>query len=134
MTLFSPEAFRSHSGIDLSWKIDCDALTDADLAALAKLVADRIPFDHVIGVPCGGLRFAAALEKYADLRRTANRFLIVDDVLTTGHSMEVVKARIWSIEDLRAGVSAPVGVVIFARAVCPHWVRPIFSLAPWMHP
>lgn len=126
--LFINKSFLSHSGLNLSWKIDADALTDADLAALAKLVADRIAFSCVVGVPRGGLRFAAALEQYC-IGPDDRTLLIVDDVLTTGGSMEKEK----NLHKLGA-FKAIVGVVIFARAAPPHWVRPIFMLAPWMKP
>lgn len=74
--------FTSHAGLELSWKIDCDSLTDADWSCIAAQVAQRIRFRDVIGVPSGGLRFAAALEQYAD--QASDVTLIVDDVLTTG--------------------------------------------------
>jgi hypothetical protein len=135
--LFILGTFRSHSGIDLGWKIDADALTDADLATLAKLVADRITFSRVIGIPRGGLRFAAALKPYCATPpiSTIPITLVVDDVLTTGRSMEEVKAGIiHSFDSENQPVCQILGVVIFARAVPPYWVRPIFSLAPWVQP
>lgn len=124
--LFVDEPFRSHSGLDLAWKIDCDALTDADLATLAAQVHRKFShFHRVVGVPRGGLRFATALEPYAD-PKVYGVTLIVDDVLTTGASMEKMRDSL--------ATDYVIGVVIFARTPCPRWIRPIFTLAPWVGP
>lgn len=111
--MFNHGTFISHSGKQLSFKIECDDLTDNDLETLAKLVSKRLQFGRIKSVPTGGDRFAAALQKYC----TKGPTLIVDDVFTTGRSME--KAR-ESPYDL--------GVVIFARSKCPCWITPIFTL------
>jgi len=113
MNLIVAEEFISHAGRLLDFKIECDALSDADIAALASVIARRIKFGAVYGVPRGGLRLANALEPYA----TSGPRLIVDDVLTTGKSMVEVRN---STNDR--------GVVIFARGPCPDWITPIFSL------
>ena len=114
--LFQSGAFALHSGELSNWRIDCDALTDADIETLALVVAEGVgDFGTVEGVPKGGLRLAKALEVYAQ----GGSLLIVDDVLTTGASME----------EQRAGREA-VGAVIFARGECPAWVTPLFSSMP----
>ena len=122
--LFRKGHFTLHGGEETWFKIDCDALSDEDLDTLALLAAEdeRIgTFFKVEGVPSGGLRFAKALERYA-LSQYADaqnpRVLIVDDVLTTGGSME----------DQRAGRERCQGVVIFARDKCPDWVVPLFQM------
>lgn len=113
--LFQTGNFRLHSGEEASFKIECDALSDLDWAALAKIIVTRIPpFGEVEGVPSGGLQLAAELEVYA----TEGPVLIVDDVLTTGASME----------EQRAGRDA-IGAVVFARNGCPDWVTPLFTMA-----
>lgn len=79
--------FTLASGKISDFKIDCDFLTDEDIETVAKkaaLSAGR--FGKVYGVPSGGLRLAAALEKYAN--DFSSRVLIVDDVLTTGGSVK----------------------------------------------
>lgn len=120
--LFQLGRFRLHSGEHVRWKIECDALTEDDLAALALMLKERVqPFGSVIGVPGGGFPLAKALRKY----RTAGPLLIVDDVLTTGASMEEVRhATIpgWH------GATA-IGAVLFARGPCPEWITPVFTLA-----
>lgn len=112
--LFQTGAFILHSGLEASFKIDADALTDKDWATLARLITTRIPpFGQVEGVPSGGLQLAAELEIY----KTEGPLLIVDDVLTTGGSME----------EWRAGREA-IGAVVFARSDCPNWIIPLFTL------
>lgn len=116
MTLFRWGAFRSHSGRDLDYKIDCDALTREDLGTLAHIIRERIgPYSLAIGVPSGGDRLAVALNRL-DVQYGAP-LLIVDDVLTTGASMEETR-KLFS-GDIR-------GVVIFARGECPQWVWAVF--------
>ena len=111
--LFQRQSFIAHSSRRLDWKIECDALTDEDWDTLAWRVAQNVRFGSVYGIPNGGIRFARALEPYV----TSGPRLIVDDVLTTGKSMREARQS-----------SSDLGVVVFARGICPHWVTPIFSL------
>lgn len=112
--LFVLGDFTMHSGDIGHWKIECDALTDADIECLAYMLSERLPrFGWVRGIPRGGLRLAAAMEQYV----THGPVLVVDDVLTTGASME------------EARTESSIGAVIFARGECPSWITPLFSLA-----
>lgn len=114
--LFQQGDFTLHGGQETTWKIDCDALTDADVQTLAAMLVERLPsFGSVEGVPTGGLRLADALK--ASIKPWATH-LIVDDVITTGGSMEAV----------RKGRKA-IGAVLFARGPCPSWVTPLFSMS-----
>jgi hypothetical protein len=114
MSIFIQKIFTMHSGERGNFKIECDGLTDEDWATLAFIVSQRLTFRRVIGVPTGGLKFAKALEPYVS---EDGPVLIVDDVLTTGRSME----------EFRSIFSFPcIGVVAFARGECPDWVSPIF--------
>lgn len=104
-----------NSGQRSAFKIECDALTDEEWGALAAWAADLLPpFGDVEGVPRGGLKLAAALERH---RSPLGSLLIVDDVLTTGGCMER-----W-----RKGRDA-IGLVVFARGVPPAWVTALFSM------
>lgn len=119
--LFQKMDFTSHSGKRLDWKIECDALTDADIETLAFIISKRYKFCKVNGIPRGGLKLEKALLKYRDKR--SDTFLIVDDVLTTGKSMEVKKKEI--------GGRFPrniQGAVLFARGKCPDWITPVFDM------
>ena len=118
MGLFQLGAFALHSGDDSKWKIECDALTDDDWVTLAYLIQDRCSFRKVVGVPTGGLALARALEQYAQ-PSTSLPILIVDDVLTTGKSMEECKAQFPN--------EVVIGHVAFARDECPVWIDPLFD-------
>ena len=132
-TLFTLGEFTSHSGLTLPFKIDCDALTDADLACLADVIANRHAFSRAVGVPRGGLRLAVALQPYINPRLTS--IMIVDDVLTTGKSMEDTRNELYAENGRRMAAGEKVsslmgraifGLVIFARGPCPAWVTPLF--------
>jgi orotate phosphoribosyltransferase len=123
MSLFQRGDFTLHSGQKSGWKIDCDALTDGDWEALAAMLAERLPpFGVVTGVYRGGLKLAEALRQYRN--PSVPRALVVDDVLTTGASMEgaapAVAARYPGYE--------VAGAVVFARGPCPDWVVPLFRM------
>jgi len=122
--MFIRDKFVSHSGLNLDWKIECDHLTDEDLEVLAELVGKRIKFRIVVGIPSGGIRFADKLIPYST-NRLDDPILVVDDVLTTGKSMNEYKEKYYSDYDT-------IGVVIFCRGEnCPHWICPIFTYHPW---
>lgn len=113
LSLFREGDFVAASGNVLPWKVECDVLTADDWRVLAKTVADVIQFGAIEGVPRGGLSFAQALEPYmAD----EGPLLIVDDVLTTGASME----------RHRRGRDA-IGIVAFARVKdLPPWISAVW--------
>jgi len=115
--LFQISNFTSSAGLDLDWRVECDALTDDDWAALAHMAAPLlIPFDRVIGVPTGGEKLAKLMEKYKV--PGANTTLIVDDVLTTGASMASAA---------KAHSHNCIGLVAFARTKPAPWITPIWS-------
>lgn len=124
MNLFQIGDFTLHSGLGSNYKIDCDALSDSDIATIAHMLVDRLsPFGIVEGIPQGGLRLANELRKYArpGVERKgwygATSLLIVDDVFTTGMSMEEHK-----------GQRIAQGAVIFAREETPEWITPLFRM------
>ena len=87
--LFKWESFRSHAGLDLPFKIECDAFSSKDWDCLARMVveySDR-PFYKAEGIPRGGIPFADALNKYASGNKD-DMPLICDDVWTTGKSFK----------------------------------------------
>ena len=121
MTLFAEGEFAARSGI-LPWKVECDALTDADWQWAAARINERFWIRAVHGVPTGGMKLARVLMDYRD--QNGEVLLIVDDVLTTGASME--KARRASG---RAFLGTPrVGIVMFARIRPALWIEPIWQL------
>ena len=115
MGLFRKGKFKSHSGVSLDWKIDCDALSGEDIETLAKVIGENLVFGSVIGIPSGGLRLAKALSRYARV----GPVLIVDDVMTTGASMETERKK-----HIR-----PIGVVLFNRSGKDiGWITSMFTL------
>lgn len=124
MSLFEKVNFTSHSGKQLDWKIECDALTDEDWECIAYIISKRFKFGRIRGIPNGGLKLASALEKYCDEIACKTVILIVDDVLTTGSSMEEVRNE--EIKNIK-GVRIIEGIVLFARGKCPDWITPIFQ-------
>ena len=109
--------FKSHSGRLLNYKIECDDLSNKDIACLAYIISRKLKFKQVIGIPRGGTRLAKALTKY--ISPTSKNILIVDDVYTTGNSMEEAKKKL--------NYKYTRGAVIFFRAKeCPSWIRPVF--------
>jgi hypothetical protein len=123
MNLFKLGDFTLHSGSKAAWKIDCDALTNGDWAALALMLAERLPpYGLVVPVLRGGRKLATALSQYS---QAVNTVLVADDVLTTGESMERVRADVTS----RAKVNV-LGTVVYARGPCPPWVYPLFQMSP----
>lgn len=124
MTIFKKGHFNLHSGQQSNFKIDCDGLSDEDIETIAAMLNEILPpFGAVEGIPEGGLRLAQAMRKYSRTsveRRGwygARSLLIVDDVFTTGGSME----------RQRAGRDA-LGAVIFARNETPYWITPLWTL------
>ena len=88
MNLFVKEDFISHAGNPLTWKIECDALSDDDWACIAHMIVEREmrPFSKVIGIPRGGKKLEEALQPYVSFG--IYPVLVVDDVWTTGTSFE----------------------------------------------
>ena len=122
--LFNSGEFTLHSGAKTSFFIDCDALTDQDLDAIAAVIAYNVgPFREVHGIPRGGLRLAEAVKKHAEPNEKLHirRPLIVDDVCTTGASFEKARTELnWPTAR---------GVCIFARGEMPYWVSAVFEMS-----
>lgn len=122
LSLFQRGNFVLASGARSAWKIECDALTREDWAALAVMAAELLPpFREVRGVPRGGLPFAEALAEY--VAPDSDHLLIAEDVVTTGGSIERF------LKSTEVGSFARVlGVCAFARGAAPDWITPVFTL------
>jgi orotate phosphoribosyltransferase len=119
--LFEYGDFTLASGRTSHFKIECDHLSDSDWWALAQIIIRKgVEFRDVVGVPRGGLKLAHYLRRFALLGDHTLPLLIVDDVFTTGKSMEREKEK-YSLEFPNI-----VGIVVFARGECPGWIKPIF--------
>lgn len=133
MSLFQHGNFQLHSGDTSWWRIDCDDLSNAELGIFAKMIHDKFGVFHEISYPqshygSAAPRLAEALISYkSNFIGNGFKILIVDDVLTTGNSMNEIK-------DKLSNRSYPIGLeifgaVLFARGVCPSWVTPVFQYA-----
>ena len=124
--LFQSLNFKSHSGLNLSWKIEMDALTDPEWFTIKKMIIELSPpFREAVGIPRGGAKLGDLLNEHA----TGNEedpICIVDDVLTTGASMEYFLTQYQ--RNRRPFIA--IGWVVFARTRCPDWVQALFQM-PW---
>ena len=124
--LFKSGDFKSHSGLDLSWKIECDALSDSEWFTIKKMIMEHTPpFRKAVGIPEGGVKLGSLLNEHA----TGNEedpVCIVDDVLTTGESMEYFLSQYKRNRRLMPYMA--IGWVVFARGQCPHWVSALFQM------
>ena len=123
--LFQWGDFVSHAGLDLKWKIECDAITDHQWEALAKMIMDyqTQPFYKVEGIPRGGMKLAEKLAPYAS-GNPDDFTMIVDDVYTTGTSFKEY------IDKHHPDWLAAMGYkwVVFARQQPKNGVRALFTM------
>ena len=100
MNLFQEVEFTGHSGDQLHWKIECDALSDNDWKCLARMISEveKRPFQAAIGIPRGGVKLGTFLNHYGT-GNPKDPYLICDDVLTTGGSMNEYKDKYFSKYD-----------------------------------
>ena len=126
--LFQAVDFKSHSGLDLNWKIEMDALSDPEWFTICKMILELSPpFRKAVGIPRGGVKLGNLLNTHATGKRT-DPICIVDDVLTTGESMNDFKrTRSWREP------TEYIGWVVFARTQCPNWVTALFQM-PFSYP
>lgn len=118
MSLFELGVCKLHSGVTSEWRINFEELGINSVKTLAYLISTRVqPFGIVEGVPTGGLLLADAMKDYVDT--SSDVLLIVDDVITTGTSME----------RHRNGRNA-IGFAVFDRRVGnpSPWIRTLWRL------
>ena len=121
--LFQSVDFKSHSGLELKWKIECDAISDPEWFTISQMIMEiSVPFKEAIGIPRGGTKLGNLLNQYGTGKRE-DPVLLVDDVLTTGESMKQFKTkRSWRYP------SDYIGWVVFARTKTPKWVTALFQM------
>jgi hypoxanthine-guanine phosphoribosyltransferase len=123
--MFKWQPFKSHAGKPLSWKIECDDLTQEDIDCLADIISMTHSYRNVEHPPTKSANLINLVSKLA-LRTSPDGdydYLIIDDVLTTGKSMEDIYRHLYTNHYKKTK-----GVVIFARSECPDWITPIFQL------
>ena len=120
--LFIEEDFTGHSCGQLHWKIEMDALDGAEWKCIARMIMEHEtrPFQAAIGIPRGGLTLSTYLNEYST-QNPEDPYLIVDDVLTTGGSMDEFKEE--HFKDKKV-----VGWVVFARRKPADWINALFQM------
>ena len=123
--LFQSIDFKSHSGLELKWKIECDALSDPEWFTISQMIMEiTSPFKEAIGIPRGGTKLGNLLNQYGTGKKE-DPILLVDDVLTTGKSMVDYREEM-DIE--RWQKSCALGWVVFARIKTPKWITALFQM------
>lgn len=121
MSLFKYEPFTSAAGLDLDYKIECDALDDGDWECIAAVLYGELPkFGRIDYVPNGGEPLWRELLAYID--PDSDLLIVVDDVWTTGKSWDDY------VNTLNVPKNEVFGAVAFARGPCPWWITPMFRL------
>lgn len=124
MSIFVSGNFTSHSGRELTWKIESDNFTQEDWELFARIAQPLVaPYKEVIGIPTGGWQLAKVLKPYCDPNSAST--LIVDDVWTTGASMHEMKEQV-----MKEGAEYVRGFVVFDRGTDltrPWWVDCLFK-------
>jgi len=121
--LFQKVDFKSHSGLDLHWKIEMDALSHSEWECITQMIMELTPpFKEAVGIPRGGNILGKLMNRYGTGKRE-HPVCIVDDVLTTGGSMnEFKRKRQWR------NPTDYIGWVVFARSEPPDWVNVLFQM------
>ena len=121
--LFQKIDFTSHAGLDLKWKIEMDALSHGEWECITQMIMEfSPPFKEAIGIPRGGNILGKLMNRYGTGKRT-DPICIVDDVLTTGLSIEEFKQkRQWR------NPTDYIGWVVFARTKPSEWVNVLFQM------
>ena len=124
--LFQKVDFESHAGLDLSWKIEMDALSENEWKCITHMIMELSqPFRAAIGIPRGGVKLGQYLNEHST-QKEEDPYLIVDDVMTTGGSMTEYKK-----EHFKDKFS--IGWVVFARSHVPIWCDALFRM-PYKEP
>ena len=120
--LFVEQDFTGHSGDQLHWKIEMDALADAEWKCIARMINEyqQVSFQAAIGIPRGGLKLSGYLNEYAT-QNSKDPYLLVDDVLTTGGSMEQYRDEHLKEKDV-------IGWVVFSRTNPAGWINSLFQM------
>ena len=120
--LFVEEDFIGHSGDELHWKIECDAITSSEWKCIARMIfeIEKKPFQAAIGIPRGGVELGRWLNEYST-QNAEHPYLIIDDVLTTGGSMDEFREKNFKEKE-------SFGWVVFARKQPQPWVNALFQM------
>lgn len=130
MSLLRWGKIQLHSGGESWWSLDCDDLSDSELAVCAKMISLKNgPFAQAVEPSShhgsAAPRLASILNQVYATHHIGDGLIAVDDVLTTGASLEELRKE---LQRQYPNADAVRGYVIFARGDCPDWITPIFRL------
>lgn len=121
-------SYRSASGQQLRFKLECDELLPDDWECITELINERVQFKRVFGVPTGGFKIQRVLRKFEQPKKDL-RILIIDDIYTTGGS--IATYREWLSKHIGVhNMDNYVGGVLFKRnEIAPEhsWVKALGS-------
>lgn len=122
MNLFQDGEFVGHAGLPLSWKIECDAISNKEWRCLAKMIMEYQinPFSKAEGIPRGGVALGDALNEYAT-GNPDHPVLVADDVYTTGTSFKDYKKTFYPNEFVYQWC-------VFARSNATNGVNALFTM------
>ena len=121
--LFQSLNFKSHAGLDLTWKIEMDTLSGNEWECISEMIMELSPpFREAIGIPRGGMKLGNLLNAHGTGKRK-DPICIVDDVLNNGLSMNEFKRK----RKFR-NPTEYMGWVVFARTPPPDWVNVLFQM------
>jgi len=132
--IFQTGEFKLASGHQSDFKIECDYLTYSDIYTLVRQVRKKVRYKEAVGVLTGGLRLAQSFNLLNKQETQPDHlpiydWLFVDDVYTTGGSIERIASDVMGYNVGEAYNRYFMGVVLFARAKPRHhWVKPIFQM------
>lgn len=132
MSLIQLGDFTLASGAQSTFKLECDQFIEDNIDGLVALIRHMVgPYKEVHGVPRGGLRLAEALRPFTTPDGVR---LIIEDVLTTGGSMQRFTNELYAIGSTAWRECA--GVAVFARGPCPAWTAALFMMPEcfWVQP
>ena len=110
--LFQEEDFIGHSGGQLHWKIEMDALEDEEWKCIARMIME------IETRP-----LSVYLNDYSTQDEN-DPYLICDDVLTTGGSMDYFINQYFRNRKPQGYF----GWVVFARTQPTEWIKPLFQM------
>ena len=127
MDLFQRYDYKSHANLDLTWKLECDAISDGEWSVLARIISEleSRPFSDVVGIPRGGVKLENEMLNYVSGNKN-DPVLIVDDVWTTGTGFKEFVG-IHVIEKMTEHVGW-FGWCIFARTQTSNHVTALFQM------
>jgi hypothetical protein len=125
INLFQWGKFTSHAGLELNWKIECDAISKEEWKCLARIIREKETKNwcRAEGIPRGGIPLAQELDKFST-RSNSDPVLICDDIWTTGTSFNDY------IQEHYPNWLQAQGIkwVIFSRGMTHDGVKSLFSM------